>query len=155
MIASGATFSNQTSNITKDIRSVSYGSSLDFRRRVDREFVERVLSRAEPLPDADRELLHMIFASGRTAVDAARLLGMPPRVVRRRLRSLVIRLHTARYLFVSLHLESWSATRRRVAAACFINGWSLSRAASELRLSYHQVRRHRGAIAAQAEAVGA
>lgn len=147
--------SNQTSNYRQAVCSVSYGSSLDFRRRADREFVERILQRSEHLRDHDRQLLNLIFAGGKTAVDAASLLDKPPRAVRRQLRKLVLRLNSPRYLFVALHHKGWPPTRRGVAVACFLNGRSMSRAASELRLSYHTVRRHHDAIAALAEAAGA
>lgn len=114
----------------------------DLRRRRRAEIIERVLRRLDPLPDRDRLLVESIYRDGRSAVEVSRLMGAPTRTVRRRVRRIVARVLSDRFVFVLSQRDAWPVACRRVADACFIEGRSLREAAEDLRLSLHQVRRH-------------
>lgn len=125
----------------------------DLRRRRQRDMVEHLLDRAACLPPDDLALLRAVYADGRTAVELAALMRCDARALRRRIRRLVERLLSPRFLFVLRHRDGWSATRKRVATACVLHGRSLREAAAELRLSLHTVRRHLDAVNALFETI--
>jgi len=124
----------------------------DLRRRRQRALTETLLDRAEHLPADDRALLESVYREGASVSGLAELLNTPARSLRRRVRRLVQRVLSERYVFVAHRRREWSPTRRRVAEACVLGGRSLREAASELRLSLHAVRRHADAIHAMYEA---
>jgi len=137
-------------------------ASADLRRRWGREQAERLVDRASALPDPDRVLVELVFREGKSMSDIAALRGVPPSVLRRRVRRLVRRMASDEFLFVSRHVAprhggpcAWSGTRRRVAEACVLRGLSLRQAATLLNLSLHTVRTHRVALAAMFDAVRA
>ena len=118
----------------------------DLRRKHRRELVEAVLQASPYLPDQDRALLEAFYRDGRPVAELAALAGCTPRVIRRRIRTLVARVLSPRFAFVAHHEPRWSPTRRRVARACVLGGRSLREAADDLALSLHTVRRHHDAI---------
>jgi hypothetical protein len=127
--------------------------SLDLRRHQRRELAQLVVQRSEHLPPGDRELLRAVYDKGLRVVDLARAAHGCPRAMRRRIRVLVARVISDRYIFVASRQDAWCETRRRVAIACVLHGLSLRRAAESLGFSLHLVRRHHDAILAQAEGV--
>lgn len=129
------------------------GDAADLRRRRKAEQIELVLQRASALATPDRTLLEWVLRDGRTAIQVAQVTREPARVVRRRVRRLMQRVHSLEFLFVVRERERWPATRRRVADACVVGGRSMNQASKELRLSFHSVRRHLEAIAVAFEAI--
>ena len=126
-------------------------TSWDLRRKRRREVIERVVQRAELLTPADRALVLAYYRDQQNALDIARLAGEPVRAVRRRLRRAVERVLSPRFQFVASRLGSWPPTRRRVACACVLQGFTLREASRRLGLSLHSVRRHHDAIQAMFE----
>ncbi|MGE3106857.1 MAG: hypothetical protein AB7G11_05000 [Phycisphaerales bacterium] len=114
----------------------------DLRRRHGREVVERITSRAQWLPRADRELILAVFNDGKRTKDLAALMSVSPRVLRSRVRRLVRRVTSEQFQFAALHHETWPAGMKRAAEACIFAGLSIKDAARELGLTYHGVRRH-------------
>ncbi len=129
-------------------RSFDPAEAADLRRRRKAEQIDQVLARSDSLPESDRLLLHAVFRDGRTAVELGALTGRSARLIRRRVKALVRRVASAPYVFVLRHMGVWTTQRRRVATACVIHGLSQRRAARELNLSLHTVRRQCGAIRA-------
>ncbi len=126
-------------------------SSWDLRRKRRREVIERVVERAELLSPADRALILAYYRDEQSALDIARLACEPVRAVRRRLRRVVQRVLSPRFQFVASRRRSWPPTRRRVASACVLEGFTLREASRRLGLSLHSVRRHHDAIQAMFE----
>lgn len=129
------------------------GVEADLRRRRRRDHTARLVERAVWLPPRDRALIEAVFHHGRTVTDLAKLTGDSPRSLRRHVRQLAARLVSPRFLFVVHHRDLWTASRRRVGTACFIEGLSLRAAAGQLGMSLHTVRRHTDAIEAAYETV--
>lgn len=140
-------------------RPVLDGVVPDLRRAVRREQIQLLLDRAElaELPANERALLHAAFVDGHSAIEIAALArsasGAPvggevvtARSVRRRIRRLVERVMSPRFLYVVRHQGAWPQNRRRVAEACVLRGLSLRDAAAELGLSLHVVRRQHEVI---------
>jgi selenocysteine lyase/cysteine desulfurase len=114
--------------------------AIDLRRRRSRELGETIVDHARwSLPD-DRAVLTAIYRDGLTAQEVATLRHEPPRRVRSRVRRLVARLLSDRFLFVLRRRDSWPTLRRRVASACVLQGLSMREAARRLRVSLHVVR---------------
>jgi len=135
------------------IDSINIQTASDLRRRVPRDLAELLVARAEHLLPEDRALITAVYQDNLTAAQVAQLKGCPPRTIRRRLRSLIQRLLSPRYVFVASRLDRWPPTRKRVARACVLQGRTLRAAAAHLKVSLHTVRRHMDAVAAQHEAL--
>ncbi len=133
----------------------------DLRRKQVREACDLLVERAAALPESDRLLLEAVYRDGRSARELA-LLGPPDpdavekraRAIRRRVHSLVARLASREFEYVARHAEAWPTARRRVATACVLHGMALREAARELKVSLHNVRRHRDDVFALARAAG-
>ncbi len=123
----------------------------DLRRKRRREVVERVVERAELLSPSDRALVLAYYRDGQRASDIARLAGEPVRALRRRLRRVVERVLSPRFEFVASRRLTWTPTRRRVACACVLEGYTLRETSRRLALSLHSVRRHHDAVQAMFE----
>jgi transposase-like protein len=119
---------------------------LDLRRRCEREQAERVLGRASFLPRRDELLLRAVLEDGIAVVELARLAGVCPRAMRGRVKRLLRRMSTPRFVFVAARIGEWTSTRRRVAEAYFLHGLSMREVESRLGLSRHQIRFHRDAV---------
>ena len=125
---------------------------VDLRRRNRADHADRLVHLASQLPANDRALVEAVYLHGRSAVEIAQLTSLPVRRVRKRIRQLVLRISSARYLYVLRQRDTWTRTRRRVADAIVVQGLSMRKAAATLGLTYHTVRGHAGAIKAMFEA---
>ncbi|HHN79041.1 MAG TPA: hypothetical protein ENK11_10285 [Phycisphaerales bacterium] len=101
----------------------------------------------------DRELVTAVFGEGLSVAAYARRRRekdspVPVRTARRRLRKIIARLLSPRFVFVIENRKAWPATRRRAAMACVVQGLSLREAASKMGVSLHAVRRHMDAVEA-------
>ncbi len=141
---------HSSSSADFDIQTAS-----DLRRRIPRDLAELLVHRAEHLLPEDRALIAAVYQDNLSAAQVAELVGVAPRVIRRRVRLLVHRLLSPRYEFVTRQHRHWGPTRRKVARACILEGRTLRDAATHLDLTLHTVRRHMDAIAAQQEALRA
>lgn len=113
----------------------------DLRRRRTRELAEIVVDHAQELRTEDRAVVMAIYRDGMTAQDVAELRREPARRIRQRVRRLVSRLLSDRFLFVLRERDGWPPRRQRVARACVLEGRSMRAAAEHLRMSLHGVRR--------------
>jgi len=111
-----------------------------------RDHAEIIAARAEHILPEDRDLIRAVFADGMPVSTLARLTGVDPRGLRRRVRALARRVLSDRFVFVLRSRSGWPATRRRVATACVLQGRSLRATARHLRLTLHAVRRHMDAV---------
>jgi len=125
---------------------------LDLRRRDRQDAARRISSLADWLPPADAALLHAVYSAGQSVTELARIAGLSPPALRRRVRRLAARVLSEKFLFVARHLGGWPPTRRRVARLCVLEGVSMREAARRLGLSLHTVRKHCHAIDALFEA---
>jgi DNA-directed RNA polymerase specialized sigma24 family protein len=136
---------------TTDVKT-NPGESIDLRRRLRRELADLIVQRSQALPPADSTLLQSIYGDGRSISSLAPMLGCDVRKLRRRVHRLVSRISSPEFIFVMSHRHRWTASRRRVAEACFVRGLSIKQAAAELSLTYHTVRRHFEALRALVQA---
>lgn len=122
------------------------------RRRVLDAQGDALLRRAHVLDPDDRALLEALLREGESPLGAAKSRGVSTRTVRRRLRRLINRMASERFLFVLAQHLSWPLGRRRVGEACVLRGRSMRAAARELGLSVHAVRRHLAVVSAMYQA---
>lgn len=125
--------------------------SVDLRRKAIRARGEVLIERAEHLLADDRALIRTVYGQGLSVRAVAELRREPARAVRRRVRQLVSRMLSERFMLVVRRREQWPPTRRRVATACVLQGLPLRAASESLRLSLHTVRRHMEAVNALSE----
>lgn len=118
----------------------------DLRRRRTRELAEIVVDHAQELMPDDRAVLCAIYRDGMTARDVADLRREPARRLRGRVRRLVARVLSDRFLFVLRYRNEWPQTRRRVAKACVLEGRSMRDGAKHLHMTLHAVRREMDVI---------
>ena len=116
--------------------------SRDLRRKESRSLTELLLARSESLGRRERELVKLVYGDAKRATEAAAVLGVPARKVRRWLKELAERLVSARFEFVARERAGWPSTRRKVATLVYLHGRSLREACEELGLSVYVVRRH-------------
>jgi len=126
--------------------------AIDLRKNLPDERIDTIRRRADWLDEPERSLVLAMFRDGRPATEIAAIAGIEPRQARRRIRRAVERLFDPRFLYVLAHAARWSTTRQRVARALFQHGRSIRQTARALDLTIHEVRRHRDAICARAEA---
>lgn len=126
----------------------------DLRRRLGRrDAAEVIVERAKHLLPADAALVRAVYADGvpvsrLAALSDAQAGAAAARALRRRLRRLLARMLSERFVGVLRRQEEWGVTRRRVAAACVLQGLTMRQAAAALGVSYHAVRRHMDAVGA-------
>lgn len=125
---------------------------IDLRRTAARREGERVLARARFLEPPDRELVYAVFRDHTPIARLALVSGVSAARLRRRVRSLVARTLSARFEWAMVERDSWSAARRRVGDAYFLQGRSQRAIASRLRVSLAAVRAHLAALRALEEA---
>lgn len=118
----------------------------DLRRRRTRELAEIVVDHARELMPDDRAVLHAIYRDGMSARDVADLRREPPRRLRHRVRRLVERVLSDRFLFVLRFRNDWPQRRRRIAKACVLEGRSMRDGARHLQITLHVVRREMDVI---------
>lgn len=136
------------------------GDPADLRRKRRRAFADRLLELSVNLPDHDRTLIEASFRDSLRVVELASLVhGQSPtdtqiRAMRRRIRMLVRRLLNPRFDFVLRALVNaegiarapWSPLRARVAREYFLQGRTMRAIASDARVSFYLIRRHRDAV---------
>jgi lambda repressor-like predicted transcriptional regulator len=125
----------------------------------DRERVEVLRSQAQALRDRagllcddERALVEALLEHGHSMRALARLMGLWPSTLRRRLDRVVTRMASPKFTFFAARMPGLSHARRRVGRACVLHGMSLRRASRELRMSHHTIRRHVDALHAMFEA---
>jgi len=128
------------------------GGAFDLRFTRGRVGIDQVLERAAHLPDADRALVHAVYATGTSVQALAALTRQSPRVLRRRLRSLIDRLRSREFAFVVAIAPALPPIRRAIALACYVEGRTQRDVAHDLALTQYTVRRHREAILAMIDA---
>lgn len=109
-------------------------------RSLRRDVADRVLDRSEWLDQADRALVAQVIGNGARTGDLARIAGVSPRTIQRRIAKLIDRLLDPEVVHVLREHQRWPAPTRSVALAVWVRGRTLRQAAAELRLSLHQVR---------------
>lgn len=113
----------------------------DLRRHRQASLTDLVRERCGALALPDRDLLQAVFVRGSNIAEISRLSGRPARTLRFRVKRLLGRITGPEYAFVLRHQSRWHATRRRIAAAVFLEGRSMREASRMLSLSFHTVRR--------------
>jgi hypothetical protein len=113
-----------------------------------RASVDRLVSRAEVLSRADQALIAAIYLKHQTLAAVACLQGTSVRVVRRRLYSIIRRVHTPEFIYVVRRRARWPEQQRRVATAIFLRGLTMRQTARGLKLPYFTVRRLRDVVLA-------
>jgi len=111
-----------------------------------RLFAATIVARSEWLPADERSLLRALYEHGQRISEVAAVWGRPPSSLRSKVRSILRRMRSEEFAFVALHLQEFSPTMRAVADACILRGMSIVAAAAELKLTQHQVRRHRDLV---------
>ena len=111
------------------------------------------MERSKHLLPADEALVRAVYSDGvpvsrLAALGDARAGPAAARALRRRLRRLLARMLSERFVGVLRRQDEWGVTRRRVAAACVLQGLTMREAAAALGVSYHTVRRHMEAVGA-------
>ena len=109
---------------------------------------EMILGRCAALPKADQAFIRAVYLHQQSTEEVARVQGTSGRSVRRRLKAILQRACSREFVYVLGHRHEWPEERRRIGTAIFVQGLTTRRAAADLGLSYHQVRREKDAIAA-------
>lgn len=118
----------------------------DLRRSVPADLARTVADRAHWCMPEERALIEAMYRQGMTAQQIAKLRDEPATAIRRRIRTVVRRVLSPRFVFVLRHRDQWPPMRKRVATACILQGRTLREAAAHLHLSLHAVRRQMDAI---------
>lgn len=133
-------------------RPERFDHAADLRRTVPADLARTVAERAQwCLPD-ERALIDAMYRQGLTAAQIAQLRNEPAPLIRRKIRVVVTRVLSPRFVFVLRHRDQWPPTRRRIATACVLQGRTLRQTAAHLQLSLHAVRRQMDAITGMFEA---
>ncbi len=125
---------------------------VDLRRRSVRDEAETLVARAAWALPEDRRLIEAVYREGMSARAVAELRGETAAMVRRRLRRVVVRLLSEKFVFVLRERDGWPKERRRVATACVLQGRSMRDAAKHLQVSFHEVRKQMHVVDAMLEA---
>jgi DNA-directed RNA polymerase specialized sigma24 family protein len=131
-----------------EARRAEAGDAESRRARRRREVAAFIAARAEFLGPDERELMRAVYEEGKTPTDLSRLTGLRPRHIQRRVRRILRRVLSDRFLFVAAQRADWPAGRQRVATAVVLRGLSMRRAAQELGVSIYAVRYHMQAVEA-------
>jgi DNA-directed RNA polymerase specialized sigma24 family protein len=136
--------------MTKGTQTASWigehSAAIDLRRSVDDRTADRIVARADWLPEPDRSMVLAVFGEGLPAAAAARLRSEEPRLVRRRVAKAAARVLDARAPYVAARAGAWPPARARVARAIFHHGCTLRETARLVGISLYTVRVHRDAI---------
>lgn len=122
------------------IRAQALAYATDLRRSPSREALEIIVHRSGCLLPEDQALMDACYSRGLPVYEIARLQGLDPRVVQRRIKRLSARVISNEFSFVLSQENSWPPTRRRVARAVIIEGRPMRAACKVLRVSLHTVR---------------
>jgi DNA-directed RNA polymerase specialized sigma24 family protein len=102
---------------------------------------ELLMARAELLLPADRDLVEAVFVHGQSAVSLARLLGVKPRAVRRRVHLLAKRMASRRFMDAARALPYLDEGDAAIAKMAFCQHVSQREIARQAGLTRHEVRR--------------
>lgn len=105
------------------------------------------------LPADERALVVLIADEGRTRVEVARLLHARPRTISNRYARVVARMRSPEFVLCVRHAASWPRDLRLVAERCVLAACPLRRAAQDLGMSIHTIRRLREQIQCMAQGV--
>ena len=117
-------------------------SSARQRLHARRGRAEAILDLARSLPPRDRALVEQVFARGSSLAEVARIAGVPPRVMQRRLRILMLRLRDPHFVLLATRPELFPFSARRSGQLFHFRGLSLRQVARRRRKSLHAVRDH-------------
>lgn len=143
-----ARFPAPSAEIPRFSRATRSASLVDLRRRDSRRCGADYVAAAAWLEADEAALVRAIFDQGVTLADAARLAGTSTRTTSARLRRIVRRITSPKFLYVLRHRATWPAARARVGMVCIVNGRSAREAARRLSISMHQARRELALIGA-------
>lgn len=103
--------------------------------------VETVYLRSNWLEGRDRFLVDLVYRRGVPISQLAHLMQIRPNSLRRRLRTLVKRLHNPEYLFCLANREKFSAREREILRRHFVQGLTILQTARRCECSRHMVYR--------------
>ncbi len=103
--------------------------------------VELLAGRLELLSGEDRVLMEMYLKNGNSFRQLARLLGVNPATVGRRVHKLCRRLTEGGYVACLRNRSRFSAMELKIAKDYFLTGLSIRRIALRRRCSRHSIRR--------------
>ena len=129
-------------------------AALDMRRKRRRALVTRILDAADHLPPDERQLLLAIYGRGMPVSEVAMMLGTPERQLRRRVKALVRRVCDPSFEAAVRLGPQLPRQIRQVARLTAIEGLPMRQVALRLGISYHNVRKQRGAFLAMVESAG-
>jgi len=129
-------------------------AALDMRRKRRRALVTRILDAADHLPPDERQLLLAIYGRGMPVSEAAIMLGVPERQLRRRVKALVRRVCDPSFDAAVRLGPELPRQIRQVARLTAIEGLPMRQVAQRLGISYHNVRKHRDAFHAMVDTAG-
>jgi hypothetical protein len=127
---------------TPIVRAEALEFATDLRRSPSREALEVIVHRSGCLLPEDQALMDACFSRGMRVLELARLQGVDPRVVQRRIKRLSARVISPEFSFVLNQESAWPPTRRRIARAVVLEGRTMRGASKALSISLHTVREH-------------
>jgi len=111
------------------------------------------MGRAELLAKDDRELIEAVFVRGQSSESVARMMGVRPREVRRRLYSLARRLASRRFLNAARALPYLRPADADLARLRFCQGVTQRQLCRQMGLSSYTLRRRLDKIGAEIETI--
>lgn len=99
-----------------------------------------VEARAELLPAADRDLVLTVWTYQQPTRMVAEMYGISPRVLRRRARSLIDRLHSDEFIGAARAMRLLGDAHAELAKLHFCHGLSVRQAARAMGVGYHKAR---------------
>jgi len=124
------------------VRAEALEVATDLRRSPSREALEVIVHRSGCLLPEDQALMDACYARGMRVTELARLQGVDPRIIQRRIKRLSARVISAEFSFVLNQEHDWPPTRRRIARAVILEGRTMRAASNALGISLHSVREH-------------
>ena len=114
---------------------------LDFSETAEqREFAERTWARAHLLTDADRVLLALHLDAGSSFGQIARLVGVQPTTVARRVRRIVARLVDQTYPICAQNRQRFTESELDIIRDFFVRGLSVARISRDHEVTYYRAR---------------
>ncbi|MGC9454819.1 MAG: hypothetical protein ACP5HU_08125 [Phycisphaerae bacterium] len=114
---------------------------------------EIIRGRIELLSPPEKELLEAVLIRGQSAASLARIMGIPPRTLRDRVRRLSRRLTSRPFLDAARALPYLPAEDAELARLYFCQGLSQRTLARRLGLTSHKLRRRLDRVSAQISAI--
>jgi hypothetical protein len=116
---------------------------IDLRKGRDSALADRLVARADWLPNPEAALVLAVFRDGVPLATLARAQGVCDRLLRRQLGRAVSRLMDNRALFVATHARHWTPVMATVARFIYLQGCSMRETARRSGFSLHTVRETR------------